>query len=388
MPSWYPDLLDRVSDRISTGSRRALSAANSALIISHWHIGRDILDRQEAEGWGAKVIDRLSADLKERFPGATGYSPRNLKYMRAFAEAWPDLAIVQRTVAQLPWRHQVALLDRLDHADLRLWYANQSLANGWSGEVLAAQITSRLHERTGNAITNFATTLPPQDSDLVQQLTKDPYIFDFLGGTDTRNERAVELALVDHVSRFLLELGQGFAYVGRQMRLEVGGDEFFCDLLFYNIKLHRYVVIELKAGKFEPGFLGQLGFYTAVVDDLLAGDGDAPTIGLLLCKSKNNVVVEYALRTTALPLGVAEWLKDIGAVTTDLPAALQAGLPTIAELEAELRRTESRNVRPVGRRLPEPLTAARSRSSEDQRGPTGRSSVAADRGGSGHRHSW
>src|SRR5664279_5193039 len=333
MPAWYPDLLASVSDHIETGRPRAISAANREMLATYWAIGNDILARQKQEGWGARVIDRLSADLRERFPDAKGYSPRNLKYMRAFAAAWPDPAIVQRSAAQLPWRHHMVLLDKLSTPELRLWYASQAIEQGWSRDILAHQITMRFHERAGKAITNFATTMPPADSDLAQQATRDPYLFDFVGNADIRRERDLEQALVDHVGKFLLELGQGFAFVGRQVRLEIGEDEFFCDLLFYHLKLRCFVVIELKAVDFEPGFLGQLGMYMAAVDDLLAHPDDKPTIGLLLCRSKNNVVAEYALRGYSTPIGVADWTT---AMTTALPEELSSSLPSIAELEAEL----------------------------------------------------
>lgn len=333
MPDWYPDLLASVTQHVSTGHRRAVAAANAQLLGSYWAIGKEIATRMQQEGWGAKVIDRLSADLRERFPDARGYSPRNLRYMRSFAGAWPDLAMLQQAAATLPWTHQMVLLDKLDGPDLRRWYAERAVEEGWSRGILALQIEGRLHERAGRAVTNFASALPPPDSDLAQQATRDPYLFDFLGTVDERNERDVERALVDHVSQFLLELGQGFAYVGQQVRLVVGGDEFFCDLLFYHARLHRYVVIELKAVRFDPGFLGQLGMYMAAVDDLLATDRDEPTIGLLLCKTKNDTVAEYALRSMNAPIGVAEWTT---AITTSLPDEISASLPSIELLEAEL----------------------------------------------------
>ena len=333
LPTWYPDLLASVAAQVRTGHRRAVGAANAELLGAYWAIGRAILDRQHEEGYGTKVIDRLSADLRERFPDARGYSPRNLRYMRAFAATWPNVEIVQQRVAQLPWGHHVRLLDKLDSPELRRWYAEAALDQGWSRDILALQIETRLHERAGKAVTNFAETLPEGDSDLAQQATRDPYLFDFLSTTQTRHERDMEQGLVDHVSRFLLELGQGFAFVGRQVRLTLEGDEFYCDLLFYHVRLHCYVVIELKAGKFDPAFLGQLAMYRAAVDDMLAGPDDGPTIGLLLCKTKNDVVAEYALRNLTAPIGVAEWTT---AITTDLPDDLRSSLPSIAELEAEL----------------------------------------------------
>lgn len=332
MPDWYQDLLDAVSERVQFGRLSSTTAINRELISTNWTIGRLILDRQSSEGWGSKVIDRLAADLKQAFPGTSGFSPRNLKYMRTFAEAWPELAIVQG-LAQLPWYHHIALLEKLGDADSRRWYAAAAVEHGWSRNVLVHQIESQLHARAGKSINNFKATLPPSDSDLADQLTKDPYIFDFVSMTDKRNERELEGHLIKHVEKFLLELGQGFAFVGEQVRLVIGGDEFFADLLFYHLKLRAYVVIELKATKFDPAYLGQIGMYMAAVDDLLAHPEDKPTIGLLLCKSKNNVVAEYALRTTQMPIGVSEWKTEI---VESLPEEFASTLPSIEELEAEL----------------------------------------------------
>ncbi|OMH23474.1 hypothetical protein BKD30_12315 [Tersicoccus phoenicis] len=333
MPSWYPELLTSVVQRVSSGQRRAVTAVNREVLATYWAIGREILNRQDQEGWGTRVIDRLAADIRDQFPDARGFSARNLKYMRAFAQAWDADAIVQRSVAQLPWRHQIALIEKLDDTEARLWYAAAAVEHGWSRDVLTHHIRTRLRERSGKAITNFAATLPPSESDLAQQSTKDPYLFDFLDLTDRHNERGLESQLVAHVEKFLLELGQGFAFVGRQVRLVVGDDEFFADLLFYHLKLRRFVVIELKAVRFDPAFLGQLGMYMSAVDDLLAHDDDQPTIGLLLCASKNNVVAEYALRGYATPIGVAEWTTTL---TESLPTEFAASLPSIDELEAEL----------------------------------------------------
>ena len=342
MPTWYAGLLDSVSQHISTGHRRAVRAANAEMLATYWAIGREILDRQDQEGYGTKVVNRLSADLRSRFPDARGFSPRNLKYMRAFAAAWPDQEVVQRSVAQLSWRHHIALLEKLSDPDLRAWYALKTVEEGWSRDVLALKIEGRLHERAGRLVSNFATTLPEIDSDLARQSTKDPYLFDFLTTDDLRRERAVEQALIDHVSDFLMEMGKGFAYVGRQVRLVLGGEEFFCDLLLYHLRLHRYVVVELKAKPFKAAYLGQLGLYIAAVDDLLRQPGDDDTVGLLLCKTKDNVVVEYALRGFKAPMGIAEYTNDL---TTSLPAELTADLPTIAELEAELTDTASEQIR-------------------------------------------
>lgn len=336
MPGWYPALLASVARHVSIGHRRAVAAANAELLTAYWSIGREILDRQHEEGYGTKVIERLSADLKRRFPDARGYSPRNLKYMRAFAAAWPDREVVQGGLARLPWYHHIALLEKLDTTELRRWYGEAAQESGWSRDVLAHHIDGRMHERAGRAITNFDRTLPEDESDLAQQATRDPYLFDFLGTAEMRHERDLERGLIDHVREFLLELGQGFAFVGRQVRLQLAGDEFYCDLLFYHVPLHCYVVIELKAVKFDPAFLGQLGMYQAAVDDMLAGAGDNPTIGLLLCRTKNDVVAEYALRNYTAPIGVADWTT---AVTTSLPDDLRSSLPSIAEIEAELAPT-------------------------------------------------
>lgn len=333
MPDWYPALLNTVAKEVRTGRTRALAAANSELLNSYWSIGRQLAERESQEGWGAKVVTRLSADIRTRFPDAKGFSPRNLRYMKSFAQAWPEFPMLQAPLATLPWYHQIALLEKLDDAATRLWYAAAAARHGWSRNVLTHQIETRLHERSGQAITNFKTTMVPADSDLAQQATKDPYVFDFLAMTDRRSERELELQLVQHVEKFLLELGQGFAFVGEQVRLEIAGDEFFADLLFYHLKLRCYMVIELKAVKFEPGFLGQLGMYMAAVDDLMAHPDDKPTIGLLLCKEKNSVVAEYALRGFNAPVGIAEWRTSIA---ESLPDEFVASLPSIETLEAEL----------------------------------------------------
>lgn len=333
MPESYPELLASVTRQVSTGRSTAISAADQQLLASYFAIGQDIPDRQTLEGWGARIIDRLSADLKDQFPGASGFSPRNLKHMRAFSETWPAGAIVQAPLAQLPWYHHLTLIQKLNNAETRLWYATAAVEHGWSRNVLVHQIESRLHERSGQAITNFSATLPASDTDLARRSLKDPYVFDVLALTDRRNEGKLEHQLIQHVEKFLLELGQGSAFVGEQVRLEINGDEFFADLLFYHPKLRCYVVIELKTTKFEPGFLGQLGMYMAAVDDLLAHADYKPTIGLLLCKEKNNVVSEYALRGYKAPIGVAEWTDT---VVKSLPEEFNASLPSIRELEAEL----------------------------------------------------
>ena len=337
LPTEYPRLLEDLKQRIGQERLRVTLAANAAMVLLYWDIGQAILQRQEREGWGAKVIDRLSADLRDAFPDMQGLSPRNLKYMRAFAEAWPDRTFVQAPLAQITWYHNLALLEKLKKPEERLWYATKVIENGWSRDILTLQIGGQLHLRQGKAITNFPAALPPTDSDLAAQVFKDPYLFDFLGTADPRREREVERALIDHVERFLLELGQGFAFVGRQKTLEVGDSDFIIDLLFYHYKLRCFVVVELKAVPFDPAFVGQLNLYLSAVDDLLRQPEDKPTIGLLLCKGKDRLVAEYALRGLRKPIGVADWETQI---VTALPKELQASLPTVEQIEAELQRLE------------------------------------------------
>lgn len=304
-------------------------------MLLYWQIGQDILARQAEQGWGAKVIEHLSHDLRAAFPEMKGFSPRNLKYMRAFAEAWPDSEFVQQAVARLPWGHNVVLLDKLPGPETLRWYAAKSIEHNWSRNVLVMQIESRLLERSGAAETNFPTTLSAPQSDLALQSLKDPYRLDFLGLTQEAQERAIEGALTKHVTEFLLELGAGFAYVGRQVLLTVGGDEFFIDLLFYHLQLRWYMVIELKGTKFKPEHLGQLSFYLTAVDAQLKAEDDNPTVGLLLCKSKNKVVAEYALRENKQPLGIAEYQ-----LVDSLPPDLETSLPSIEQIERELSRDE------------------------------------------------
>jgi predicted nuclease of restriction endonuclease-like (RecB) superfamily len=328
----YRHWLAELKLRVERARQRAAASANRELVTLYWQIGRDILDRQRRQGWGAGVIDQLARDLKSAFPDMRGFSPRNLKYMRALAQAWPDEAFVQQPAAQLPWFHLCTLLDKLKNQDDRSWYAAKSLEHGWSRQVLVMQIETAAHARSGSAITNFDERLPPPQSDLARDALKDPYIFDFLGLAENAQERDIEQALTRHITRFLLELGAGFAFVGRQYRLDVGGDEFFIDLLFYHLKLRCYVVVELKTTAFKPEYAGQLNFYLSAVDAQLKAPDDQPTIGLLLCKEKNRLVAEYALRGVAKPMGVAEYQ-----LLREVPASLETTLPSIDQIEAELR---------------------------------------------------
>ncbi len=333
MPMDYMDFLSELKTRISHERIKTVLSANASMVLLYWDIGQSILERQGREGWGAKVIDRLSHDLKAAFPDMGGFSARNLKYMRKFAGAWPDRQIVQEALAQIPWYHNLALLEKTDTPELRLWYARKAVEHGWSRNILAMQIESRLHDREGKAQNNFPITLPPADSDMAAQLFKDPYLFDFLGTADPRREADLEQKLIDHIQKFLLELGQGFAFVGRQVHVELGERDFYLDLLFYHLKLRCYVVVELKSGRFEPEYAGKLNMYLGIVDDVLRHPDDKPAIGLLLVKEKDQVVVEYALTGYNNPISVAQWEREI---TQSLPEELKSSLPTVEEIEAEL----------------------------------------------------
>lgn len=333
MPDTYVSFFTAIKERIARERIKAVLSANAAMVLMYWDIGSQILEKQQMEGWGAKVIDRLSHDLKGTFPDMTGFSPRNLKYMRKFAESWPDRTFVQRTVAQIPWRSNLALLDKLQDNETRLWYAQKTIEYGWGKDIVAIRIDSWRHEREGKAINNFPAALPPADSDMAQQVFKDPYLFDFLGTADLRREAELERKLVDHIQQFLLELGQGFAFVGRQVHLEVGGSDFYIDLLFYHLKLRCYVVVELKVTKFDPGYVSKLNMHLNIVDDLLRHPDDKPSIGLLLVKEKNQTIVEYSLAGYSKPIGVAQWQREI---TKSLPEEFKSSLPTIEEIEAEL----------------------------------------------------
>jgi len=334
-PAGYREWLAEVKARVHAAQQRAAVAVSRELLGVYWQLGRDILERQGREGWGAKVVDRLARDLKAEFPEVKGFSPRNLKYMRGLADAWPDPEIVQQLLHKVPWFHLCTLLDKVKDPTEREWYVQATLQHGWSRNVLVMQIETGAYRRQGKALTNFEQQLPKPQSDLAREALKDPYRFDFLRLGTEALEREIETALVKHVTQFLLELGAGFAFVGRQVLLNVGGEEFFIDLLFYHLKLRCYVVIELKATDFKPEHTGQLGFYLTAVDEQMKAPEDAPTIGLLLCKSKNKVVAEYALRNTTSPMGVAEYQ-----LVEALPKNLEASLPSVEQIERELRDIE------------------------------------------------
>jgi predicted nuclease of restriction endonuclease-like (RecB) superfamily len=331
----YQDLLARLKSQIRTAQVRAAVAVNRELVLLYWGIGKEILERQASEGWGSKVVDRLAKDLRSEFPDMGGISRTNLLYMRAFAENWPNESIVQQVVGQIPWGHNVRLLDLVTDREERLWYAAQAIQNGWSRNILVLQIESGLYRRQGKAITNFQSTLPKPQSDLAQQLIKDPYNFDFLTLASAAQERDLERGLLDHLRQFLIELGTGFAFVGSQVPLEVGGEDFKLDLLFYHLKLRCFIIIDLKMTPFKPEYAGKMNFYLSAVDDLIRHPDDKSSIGLILCKTKNRIIAEYALRNTATPIGVSEFRH-----IETLPEQLKGTLPTIEEIEAELTKPE------------------------------------------------
>lgn len=334
----YDVFLNDVKARIRTAQVKAKLAVNQELVLLYWQIGREILTRQQHQGWGAKVIDQLSKDLRREFPEMKGFSARNLKYMRTFAEAY-DERIVQQAAAQIPWFHNCVLLDKVKESQIRQWYIQKTIENGWSRTVLVHQIESSLHQRQGRAITNFTRALPQPQSDLAQALLKDPYHLEFLGIGEAVQERDLETALLNHMRDFLLELGVGFAFMGNQYPLTIGGEDFYLDLLFYHVRLHCYVVIELKMTAFQPEYSGKMNFYVAAVDDLLRSPADQPTIGLILCKSKNQTIIEYSLRDMNQAIGVSTYhLGD------PLPPPVQGNLPPIEVLQQQLdKATPSEN---------------------------------------------
>jgi predicted nuclease of restriction endonuclease-like (RecB) superfamily len=331
-PPDYLSVLETIKDDVRASRHRAVRVVNSELLALYWRIGRTVLDRQASEGWGAKVIERLSVDLRREFPDMTGLSASNVKYMRRMAAASPKgLLIGQQPVDQLAWGHVTVLLDKLDDAETRDWYAAQAVEHGWSRNVLLNQIKNQTHRRIGAAASNFSTQLPASDSELAQQLTKDPLILSFLDLTGKVAERDLEQAVMDKLTSMLLELGHGFAFVGRQVHFDVGGEYFYVDLLFFHVEQLRYIVVELKVGAFTPEFAGKLGFYVSLVDDTLRKSAHAPTVGLLLCADRNDTVVRYSLGATNAPVAVALYTYD------DLPAAEKQALPAADDVAAAMK---------------------------------------------------
>lgn len=370
LPGDYIAVLESLKARVRQAQAKAMLSVNRELIQLYWDIGRLIVGRQDFEGWGKGVVDRLAGDIRKAFPGIQGFSPLNVWRMRAFYLAYRNLSqavtenlppaskkpqsrtktILSRAVTELspaepphpvseiPWGHNQVLLFKLKDATERLWYAGKTLEHGWSRVVLTVQIESELYRRQGKAITNFEKTLPAPQSDLAQQSLKDPYLFDFLTLHDDAIERDLELGLLDHIQRFLVELGAGFAFVGRQVPISVGNEDDHLDLLFFHLKLRCFVVIDLKMRKFTPADAGQMNYYLSAVDTLMKHSTDSPSIGLILCKSRDRIRAEYALRDINKPIGVAEWQTKL---VQSLPESLKGNLPTIQEIEAELGQEET-----------------------------------------------
>jgi predicted nuclease of restriction endonuclease-like (RecB) superfamily len=371
----YRELLADIKARLRQAQHKAALSTNAQMILMYWDIGRMIAARQEREGWGVGVIPRLANDLKNELSEVKGFSERNIGYMIRFAHEYGASSILQRpvaklepqppgpilsassvsaidahavpqsasssllpilqqAVAQIPWGHNITLMERVKDLPTRLWYARQTLEQGWSRETLTVQIKNRLHERQGGAVTNFATTLPESHASLAQSLLKDPYFFDFLTLEEPFHERELETGLLAHIQKFLLELGRGFAFVGRQYRLEVSDREFYLDLLFYHLRLRCFVVVDLKKGDFKPEHAGKMNFYCSVVDDQLRHPEDKPTLGLILCQTKDRILAEYSLRDIHKPIGVADY-----ELTRALPAEFTSSLPSIEAIEAELSST-------------------------------------------------
>lgn len=328
----YASFLQEIKKRVQSSQIKAAVSVNQVLLHLYWDMAAQIIEKQKQSAWGDGFLEQLSKDLQREFPNMKGFSLRNLKYMRQWFLFWSEASpIGQQLVAQIPWGHNILIVSKSKSIDEAVFYAQKTIQNNWSRAVLTHQIEGDLFQREGNAITNFETTLPKPQSDLARQTIKDPYNFDFLTLTEMHDERELEDALTDHVTKFLLELGAGFSYLGRQYKLDIAEDEFFIDLLFYHVKLHCYIVVELKAVKFKPEFAGKLNFYISAVDDILKSKEDNPTIGILICKSKNDTVVEYALKDVHKPIGVSEYI-----ITKNLPDEFKSSLPSIEEIEAEL----------------------------------------------------
>lgn len=354
----YADLLADIKQRIRTAQVRTAMAGNASLLALYWEIGSVLAERQKEAGWGAAVLPRLATDLHNDLPEVKGFSARNLRLMIQFFDEYPgfgaiwqrlvaklptnaeDGAIWQRAVAQLTWAHNIILIQKVKDLATRLWYARQAFEHGWSRDVLSLQIQSRTHERQGKAVTNFQCTLPPPQSDLASQLLKDPYVFDFLTLEKPFHERELETGLLRHLQDFLVELGTGFAFVGRQVHMEVGDDDFYIDLLFYHLRLRCFVVIDLKVGRFKAEYAGKMNFYLNAVDDRMKHATDHPSIGLILCEHKNKILAEYALRGMDKAIGVSAYQ-----LTRALPKKLQSALPSIAQLEKEL--SQSWRTKPI-----------------------------------------
>ncbi|MDB5016712.1 MAG: hypothetical protein JWQ84_1544 [Mucilaginibacter sp.] len=355
----YKQTLLTLKNKIRQAQSKIVLTANIQMLAIYWEIGEFIIQLEKQKDWGSKIIDQLSADLKNEFPELKGLSPRNLRYMRNFYVNWPELSLLQQTnglpvvdiilqqpVAKLPWGHICILNDRVKTNKERGFYAIKTAENNWSRNMLLNQIDSGLFNRQGKLQHNFNNALPELQGDLANELFKDPYKFDFFQLSEEAKERDLEDALITHLQKFLTELGKGFAFVGRQERFEKGGHEYFIDLLFYHTKLHSYIALELKTGEFKPEFAGKMNFYLSVIDEDLRSTGDNPSIGLILCKNKNKITAEYALRDMQKPMGIAEYQ-----FTDAIPQNLKGELPSIEDLEFEMEKTIELNQKPYEKQL-------------------------------------
>ena len=329
----YPIFLNDVKVRIRAAQNRAAFSINSEMIMMYYDLGKMIDIKQKQEGWGASVIPRLSKDIQNELPEIKGFSERNIKLMVQFFREYPSISeIGQLPVAQLPWTHNIVLIQKVKDVRSRVWYMKKALENGWSKEALALMIKSKLYERDGKSVNNFDKLLPLENSESIKNILKDPYVFDFMTLSEPYKERELETGLIRHLEKFLIELGQGFAFVGRQFHFEVDEKDFYIDLLFYHLKLRSFIVIELKKGEFKPEYAGKINFYCNIVDDKLKQKTDNPTIGLILCQNKNKIMAEYSVKGINNPIGVSEY-----ELMQSLPVNLKSSLPTIEEIEKELQ---------------------------------------------------
>ena len=330
----YKEIFENIKNEILKSQYKAMQTVNKELIFMYWHIGKIILENSQ---WGNKFIDNLAIDLKLEFPAIKGFSVRNLKYMRKIAEEYPDFKFVQEVLAQITWYHNVILMDKIKDIEIRKWYINETVKNGWSSNILKMQIDNKLYERQAisEKVTNFPSTLPDSQSDLALQTMKDPYLFDFISLKGKVKELEIESAMINKIKDVLIELGNGFAFVRNQYKLTVSNKDYFIDLLFYHLKLKCYIVVELKAREFEPTDAGQLNFYLSAIDDLVKDESDNPSIGLLLCKTKDKFTVEYALKDINKPIGVSEYK-----LLEDIPEYLQSQLPKAEDIELHIQDIE------------------------------------------------
>ncbi len=338
IPRGFVEVFLELKQKIQDARLSAAIKVNQRLIKLYWEIGKTIFEIQEIQKWGSRDIESLGNKLQKEFPGISGFSRSNLFKMRAFYLSYEKVSQTVRQfeelpISQIPWSHNIILVTKIKDTKERLWYAHMTIEEGWSREALEDAITSKFFHRHGKAITNFKDRLPEPQSQLAQEVLKDPYQFDFLELTNGYKEKELEQGLVDHIQQFLIELGQGFAFVARQYHIEVDGDDYYIDLLFYHLQLRCYCVVEIKTTNFKPEYAGKMNFYLSAVDDFVKNDADNPSIGLILCKTKKQFTAEYALRDIRKPMGVSQYE---GIITKSLPKRFQQSLPSVQKIEAEL----------------------------------------------------